>query len=140
MKSLLHICLFWVIIVVSSFSSFAQDDELTFFKGSFDDLTGIADVNNKCYILFFTKDHCPPCDRMKEETFTDPTVVSLLQEKAIMFEADIQEFDGIALAEQFEVSAYPTLLIFSPKGVLIGKLIGGQSVISLISFLETLAS
>lgn len=143
MKSVLSISFLFMLFLGVSLDARAQyssDDEIRFFKGSFEDLTSSANQSRKSYIIFFTKDHCPPCERMKADVFTDPTVVELISKKSLIYEADIQDFDGMDLAERYEVNAYPTLLIFSPKGILMGQLIGGQSVVSLIAFLEKLGT
>ncbi len=115
-----------------------SQDEISFFKGSFEEMTSKAATESKCYIVFFTKEHCPPCDKMKEQTLSDPEVVTLVSEKTLMFEAEMPEFDAIDLAEKFQVTAYPTLLVFSPRGLKIGEMVGGQSATSLITFLEKL--
>ncbi len=116
---------------------FAQD-EIRFFKGSFEQMTLKAASENKPYLVFFTKEHCLPCDRMKEQTFSDSEVITLLSEKTLILEAEMPDFDAMDLIEKFQVTAYPTLLVFSPRGLKIGEMIGGQSSASLITFLEKL--
>ncbi|MBX7241593.1 MAG: thioredoxin fold domain-containing protein [Bacteroidia bacterium] len=129
--------LFFCVLFLSYNSIFSQD-EIRFFKGSFDQMTSQALSEDKPYIVFFTKEHCPPCDRMKEQTFSDPEVITLLTEKTLIFEAEMPDFDAMDLIEKFQVVAYPTMLFFSPKGVKIGEMIGGQSTTSLVTFLEKL--
>ncbi len=136
MKGFLNLIVLGLFLLICN--SISAQDEISFFKGSFEQMTAKAASENKCYIVFFTKEHCPPCDRMKEQTFADPEVVTLVTEKTLMYEAEMPEFDAIDLAEKFQVAAYPTLLVFSPRGLKIGEMIGGQSVTSLITFLEKL--
>ena len=97
-------------------------------------MTTKASAENKAYVVFFTKEGCSPCERMKQQTLSDPEVVTLLNEKLLLYEAEYPAFEAIELSGKFEVKAFPTLLVFGPKGVKIGEMIGGQSATSLVTF------
>ncbi len=124
-----------VILFLGGISSVQAQDEVRFFKGSYNDLTQQASNQGKSYILFFTKENCPPCERMKEETFTDPALAELLMEKSLIYEAEIPDMEAYQLAIEYNVVGYPTMLLFSPSGVLLGRLVGGQSVTSLTDYI-----
>ncbi len=126
----------YIVFFMGVISSVAEQvDEVRFFKGSYKDLTERASNEGKSYIIFFTKENCPPCERMKEDTFTDPALAELIMEKSFIYEAEIPDVDAYALAGEYGVVGYPTMLLFSPSGVLLGRLVGGQSVDSLTEYI-----
>ena len=71
--------LFLLVFVCSSFFSFSQGatkteiDWITLEKAK-----QYAEKYNKNILLFFYKEHCPYCDKMKKETLSDNTVVNLI--------------------------------------------------------------
>lgn len=127
-------------VLIFAFSVVNAQSEVQFFGGSFEEMTAQASTQNKCYMVFFSKDNCIPCIKMKEDTFTDPELIHASQEKVIMFEALMPNLDAFSLAQEYGVVSYPTLLVFSPKGVLIGKLSGVQTPAQLMNVIRKLAS
>lgn len=136
MKNLRVVFLFVLGIFLFLNASAQHARTVKFFKGSYEELTTQAAAEEKLYIVFFTKNYCPACEKMKEDTFTDPDLVDLMTDLAYIYEAEMPEMDAVALAEQYNIQAYPTILIFNSRGTLIGKLVGGQSAAKLIEFLE----
>jgi thiol-disulfide isomerase/thioredoxin len=59
------------------------------------------------YIDFYTT-WCGPCKKMDKEVFTDPSVARKFNESFICAKIDAERGEGIALAKQFNVHAYPT--------------------------------
>ncbi len=127
-------------ILFFAFTFVNAQSEVQFFGGSFEEMTAQANTQNKCYMVFFAGESCIPCIKMKEDTFTDPELIHTTQEKVIMFEASMPNLDAFSLAQEYGVVSYPTLLVFSPKGVLIGKLSGVQTPAQLMAIINKLAS
>jgi len=69
---------------------------------------------------------CPPCKYMDKNVYTDKVVANHYNSNYINVKMDMEEGEGLLLAEEFEITAYPTLLFFSPEGKLVHKYVGGM--------------
>jgi len=89
-------------------------------------------ASGKPVFLYVHTDWCIFCKKMKNETFADPRVQQLLNDKFVAFEIN-PETDGIAdftgekltyagLARRLRVDGYPMSFFFAPDG----KLLAGQ--------------
>ena len=75
-----------------------------------------------CYTVW-----CGPCKWMSANTFKDPSVAALFNDKFINLKVEMEkDADGKELAMKYEVRAYPTLLIIDSKGKLIRKIVGQE--------------
>jgi thioredoxin 1 len=54
---------------------------------------------------------CGPCRMLKQNTFTDKAVGEFFNKNFINIALDMENGDGIAFAEKYQIVAYPTLLI-----------------------------
>jgi thioredoxin 1 len=54
---------------------------------------------------------CGPCRMLKQNTFTDKAVGDYFNKNFINIALDMEQGDGIAFAEKYQIRAYPTLLI-----------------------------
>src|SRR4051795_975781 len=70
----------------------------------------------------FYTDWCAPCKKLDETTWKDQGVRTWLSEAAICLKVDAEKDE--ALAEQYRVNAYPTLLLLRPDGTEIDRLVG----------------
>jgi thioredoxin-related protein len=57
---------------------------------------------------------CPACGRLARETHPDPAVVEALNNRFIPVRLEAR--DHLDLAEQYQVTATPTILLFSSNG------------------------
>jgi thioredoxin 1 len=73
------------------------------------------------YIVLFTADWCLPCKWMESTTLKDERVTTLLNENYLLAKVDIDDFDGFAWKEYYNVGSLPTLLVFSPEGKLLAR-------------------
>jgi thioredoxin-like negative regulator of GroEL len=82
------------------------------------------------FIDFFTT-WCGPCKTLDRTTWQDARVISLLREKAIALKIDAEK--QVALAQRYQVDAYPTLLLLKPDGSIIDRLVGYRDATKFIS-------
>lgn len=61
---------------------------------------------------------CGPCKLLKSTTFNDKNVAAYFNSHFINYSIDVEKGEGIELADSWGIATYPTLLFFSPDGVL----------------------
>jgi thioredoxin 1 len=54
---------------------------------------------------------CGPCRMLKQNTFTDKAAGDFFNKNFINIALDMEQGDGIAFAQKYQIAAYPTLLI-----------------------------
>lgn len=69
---------------------------------------------------------CGPCKYLEESVYSDQSVAEYFNANYINVKFDMEDGEGLDLAEEFEISSYPTLLFFSPEGKLVHKYIGAM--------------
>lgn len=75
---------------------------------------------------------CGPCKYMDQSVYTAKEVANYFNANYINVKMDMEEGEGLRLAEEFDVTAYPTFLFFSPEGKLLHKYIGGLEALDFI--------
>lgn len=71
---------------------------------------------------------CGPCKYLETSVYTDESVASYYNDNFINVKFDMEAGEGIKLAEEFGITAYPTLLFFTAEGKLIHKNVGALKV------------
>lgn len=89
---------------------------------------------DKCLLLHFTgSDWCGHCIRQHADVFSKPEFQSYVQQKLVPVEVDIpsrkpmsteQRQKNERLCEAFGVSGFPTILVLSPAGEVVGGYVG----------------
>ncbi|GAA4320381.1 hypothetical protein GCM10023149_19620 [Mucilaginibacter gynuensis] len=77
---------------------------------------------------------CGPCKMLKKTTFVDKTAAAFYNKNFVNLAMDMEKGQGPALAAQWALEAYPTLLIFDSKGKLVLKSVGFIQAPDLIKF------
>ncbi len=94
---------------------------IEFFQGSFTSAKLKASEEGKLFFLDFTASWCTPCKWMEETTFTDPTLAAYVKENYVALQVDIDDFDGYALKQKYNIQILPSLLVFNSSGLLLGQ-------------------
>lgn len=76
---------------------------------------------------------CGPCKKMAREVFPQDSVGTFMNPQFVSIQIDMERGEGPALAERYQVSAYPTFIIFNGDGGEIGRFVGGASAGDFIS-------
>ncbi len=71
---------------------------------------------------------CGPCKYMEENIYSDKKTADYFNENYINVKIDMEIGEGPTLSEEFNVSAYPTFLFFTPEGKLVHKSVGALEI------------
>lgn len=92
---------------------------VAFYQGTWQDALSRAAKENKYIMVDAYTDWCGWCKVMDKETFTDPAVAAVVNERFVPVKINFEEGVGIDLAMKFRVNSYPTILFFNPAGQLV---------------------
>lgn len=74
-----------------------------------------ADESKYIFIEFYA-DWCVPCKWMEETTFADQQVQTELSDNFVALRVDIDDFDGFALKQHYDIRVLPTIMILDQNG------------------------
>lgn len=97
---------------------------IQFFKGNFKAAMAKAKAENKLIFMDAYASWCGPCKMMQRNTFPDALVGKVFNEKFVSVAYDMEVGEGLELAAQYPVSAYPTLFFLDADGNVISSELG----------------
>lgn len=125
------------IILICSFKTFEISAEADFYAlSNIEEAWSKAQNENKHLLIDFYASWCAPCKWMDETTFADPSVLEALRTGYVSVKVNIDDFDGYALKEQYNVKVLPTILIFDNERKIIERLeetISPSNMVTLLS-------
>lgn len=136
MKSLLKISIAIFLIVLATSTTYAQEEGIKFFNGSWNELKEKAKKENKPFFVDIYAVWCGPCKWMSKNTFTNRQVGDYANQNYIAYKLDGEKGEGPTVAREYKLEAYPTILFFNPEGKLVGKQVGAQDPESFISTMK----
>lgn len=101
--------------------SVANAARVPFIDGGIYKAKETAGRDGKLYFVDFYATWCMPCRLMDETTFADPSVVNYVNKYYVPVKVDVDDFDGIAYKQQYNIKVLPTTLVFNSKGELLEK-------------------
>lgn len=120
-----------LLLVCVGLISFAQKSAHTdmhqgivFTSGKWKEVARVAKKRGKYIFVDAYTTWCGPCKLLKSKTFKDKDAAAYFNKHFINFSVDMEKGEGIKLANQWNVTAYPTLLFFNPDGKLIMRRVG----------------
>lgn len=85
-----------------------------------------VNCSGKKYYLDFTASWCGPCKMMDRQVFNDEKVIATTHQYYLAKQIDIDDFEGIAIAQKYNINSIPTILIFDNHAKLLRRLEGFQ--------------
>ncbi len=101
-------------------------EKVKFFEGSWNELLAAAEKEKKPFWVDVYTTWCGPCKTMAKFTFTDDEVGKISNAGFLSYKLDAEKGEGVKLASQYNVDAYPTILFFGADGKLLGREVGLQ--------------
>jgi len=101
-------------------ANIAFDDKgIQFIEADWKKALAEAKKQNKLIFLDAYTTWCGPCRMLKQNTFPDKAVGEFFNENFINIALDMEKGDGPAVARQYQVNAYPTLIFADGDGNMI---------------------
>lgn len=103
---------------------------------SYKEALAAAKAENKQVFIDFYTDWCGPCKRMARETFPQKSVGDYMNGKFVSIQVNAEKGEGVALAKQWKVDAYPTFVVITSEEEETGRCLGFRSSGAFITELE----
>jgi thiol:disulfide interchange protein len=114
----------------------SSESNIQFSAKNFNEVLADAANAEKLVFIDVSTSWCGYCKKMKANTYTDASVINLVNSKYISKSIDAEKGEGIAIAKKYNVRAYPTVLVLNAKGELLKTGEGYLKPNQLIQFLD----
>jgi len=104
----------------------ADEEGISFFKGTWQQVLDESKKQNKPIFVDAYTVWCGPCRWMALNVFTTPEVGKFYNENFINYKFDMEKGEGLAFAQKYKVTAYPTLIFLNADGEVKYRLMGRQ--------------
>lgn len=111
-----------------------QEKTIKFIENSWAAALKTAAAKNKYIFVDAYTTWCGPCKMLKATTFKSAAAATFFNENFVNAALDMEKSDGVKLSSEWEIQAYPTLLIVDAKGKIIRKAEGFMQADELIRF------
>lgn len=111
------------IMVLLADTLFAQQG-IKFYNGTWKDALTKAEKGNKLIFIDVSTSWCGPCKKMAAEVFTQKKVGEVFNGSFVNYHIDAEKGEGIKIAKEFGVQAFPTYLFVNGTGKLIYRSVG----------------
>ncbi|MDB5024265.1 MAG: hypothetical protein JWP78_2020 [Mucilaginibacter sp.] len=141
-KLLRGIFIFFLLIIILPVAADAQKQtsndsrHIIFIEDAWNEALRQAAAQNKYIFVDAYASWCGPCKMLKLTTFKNSKAAEFYNKNFINVAIDMEKGQGPALATQWRMQAYPTLIIFNPKGEPVLGTVGYIKAADLIRFGE----
>lgn len=105
-------------------SSLVAGAQTNFRSITFEEAKAAAKAEGKLVFIDFYTTWCGPCKKMASTVFPQPKVGEMMNDKFVSIKIDAEEGEGVNLAKQYNVTAYPTFIIADTEGKEMGRVLG----------------
>lgn len=113
---------FFLCVLCSSSVSNATDVSVKFSDEKVNEAIKRASAEGKLVFMDFYASWCTPCKWMDKTTFRSPKVIKALRESFIPVKINIDNTEGFAAKNRYNVNYLPTILILNSKGQLVERI------------------
>src|SRR5476649_2189868 len=92
------------------------NDKIHFIENAWSEALKQAAAQNKYIFVDAYASWCGPCKMLKNTTFKDAKVAAFYNKNFVNISIDMEKGVGPKLAAEWQMQAYPTLIIFNPQG------------------------
>jgi thioredoxin 1 len=118
----------------TTYTPHTYPSHIVFIENSFDEALKQAKLQNKCIFVDAYASWCGPCKMLKATTFNNDKAAAFYNGNFINVSIDMEKGQGPALAAQWGIQAYPTLIILNSKGKPVLGTVGFIKADALIKF------
>ena len=112
---------------------------VVFYDLTLDEALKKAKNEGKCVLIDCNTKTCGPCRRMDKEVFPQEKLGKFVNERFVPIKKDMEEGEGIEIAERYNIQIYPTLLVLLPNAAKEGEIVGAEfDIDALIGMLRTI--
>ncbi len=90
---------------------------IKFFHGTFNEAKAKAKKENKLIFMDCYTTWCGPCKKMAKNIFVKKEVGDYYNKNFICLKMDMEQGEGLTVATNYSIEAYPTYLFINSKGV-----------------------
>lgn len=124
-------------IVLLTFTKLATAQEGVRFENiTLDQALAAAKESGKLVFVDCYTSWCGPCKKLSSEVFPQKVVGDYINERFVSVKYDVEKEEYKFIAKQYEVKAYPTMLILSSNGEVMDKILGYKTADKLIQSIE----
>ncbi|WP_162946553.1 thioredoxin family protein [Chitinophaga barathri] len=127
MRSIITLIFFFTCFSTAAMANATPTQGMQFFEGTWAELLQAAQKQGKLIFVDVYTTWCPPCKQMDKEVFPLKEVGDKYNSKFLNYRLNAEKGEGIKLAGQFAVKAYPTYLYLDAQGSLLHRAVGFQS-------------
>ena len=122
-----------VVVLGATTISFASAQGIKFVESNFKEALAQAEQENKLLFMDCYTSWCGPCRLLANRVFPNDSIGQFFNKHFISLKMDMEKGGGPALARQYGVKAYPTLLVIDPSTQeIVSQVVGFRTVKALL--------
>lgn len=112
---------------------------VVFYDLTLDEALEKAKIEGKYVLIDCNTKTCGPCRRMEKEVFPQEKLGKFVNERFVPIMKDMEEGEGLEIAEKYNIQIFPTLLVLLPNAAKEGQIMGAEfDIDALIGMLKTI--